>query len=173
MFRFLFAWMNFQTFLSFHPSTQIPPDCPQIIATRTLVFNPMSCTKYKPVYMAARENPSSILPPYNLPVLLLNLRMLFCHRKTTTKKEFHLKRLFKFLSARRGLFTFRGWLYENTSGAFQMCKTPPQLVSLISRFFTFISVCTPGKLHFRSLSWCLCLVSQHQEVLLAAARARR
>lgn len=49
----------------------------------------------------------------------------------------------------------------------------PQLASLISTFLTFISVCTPGKLLFRSLSRCPYCVSWHQDVLLAAARARQ
>lgn len=69
-FLLLLEW-TFQTFLCFHPSAQTPPEWPQITAMPTLVFNPMSChsTKFKPVYKAASEDPSSTLPPYNLPAL--------------------------------------------------------------------------------------------------------
>lgn len=88
-FFLLLLELTFQTFLCFHPSAQTLPEWPQITAMPTLVFNPMSChsSKFKPVYKAASEDPSSTLPPYNLPALLLSLCLLFCKRKTKQKNK--------------------------------------------------------------------------------------
>lgn len=88
LFLLLLEW-SFRTFLCFNPSAQTAPEWPQITAVPTLVFNLMSChsTKFKPVYEAASEDPSSAHPPCNLPALLLSLCLLFCDRKTKQSQK--------------------------------------------------------------------------------------